>query len=149
MPLERIIQWGSMDLKATTSSMLQLLLLDNTRRWLYFCTHHLPSDGDTETPSPAVLTPRRRRRMVQNLPRQVSYRPFVFLLLLGSMSCHCVHCSTAFSMFFMIVDWCKGRKQQWKDSGHTARDWLFELRMRSDRILNLKNKNKTKKLKQN
>lgn len=48
----------------------------------------------------------------------------------------------------MIVDWCKGRKQQWRDSGRVARAWPFELRMQSDRILNLKkNKLKTKKIK--
>lgn len=99
-----------MDLKAT-SSMLQLLPLDSTRRWLCFCRHHLPSQWRRHRdPSPAVLTPRCRRRMVQK-PSQTGPLPTSRVsLVAGFVSCHCVRCSTAFSMFVMIVDWCKGER---------------------------------------
>lgn len=135
-----------MDLKAT-SSMLQLLPLDNTRRWLYFCTHHLPV---TVTPRPLpqqCWTPRCRRRMVQNLPRQVFYRPFVFLLLLGS----CLVTVFVVPLLFLCFLWpwidVRGRKQQWRDSGHGP-CLIIWAEMRSDRILNLKKKKNLMKTKE-
>lgn len=131
-----------MDLKAT-SSMLQLLPLDNTRRWLYFCTHHLPSDGDTETPSPAVLNPALPPKDGAK-PSQTGLLPtFCVSLVAGFMSCHCVRCSTAFSMFFMIVDWCKREKT----TVEGLRAWpVFDHLSWDEKWQNSKPKKKKKKL---
>lgn len=93
----------STDLEAT-SYMLQLLLLDKTTRYLYFlCTTFPlpptnPGDGDTETPSPVVLTWCCHRRMVQNLPNQVFTQSFDFLLY-----CCWVHVLSLCSSFHCFV----------------------------------------------
>lgn len=112
-----------MDSEATCY-MLQLLLLDKTTRYLYFLRTTfplppaIPGDGDTKSPSPAVLTPRCRRRMVQNLPNQVFTHPFNFyftFLVAGFTSCHCVHPSTA---FFFLWSWIDARGE--KNGGETS-----------------------------
>lgn len=78
----------------------------------------LPQQG-----SPRVAT----KGLVQNLPRQVFYRPFVFLLLLGS----CLVTVFIVPLLFLCFLWSwidvRGKNNSGGTSG-MARDWSFELR---------------------